>query len=196
MTASDTRPDGIPLPGPPGRPGMRPRDRRIVQAIALTCAMAAMLVLPWLDETENVRKSLKPPEKVTTVPEGRIGELAGAQWKIFDRRTAAPLGTAQDGETRSDVVELRLEVAVRPSDAASAKAVGSYGLRYRFRDGDGRTWFANGFRRTEPKAGVAMRVTVRGTVPRSKAEALQLQIQEPKESRKLGAPLASLRFVH
>ncbi|NVI92446.1 hypothetical protein [Actinomadura sp. BRA 177] len=75
MTASDTQPDGIPLPG---RPGMRPRDRRIVQAIALMCAMAAMLVLPWADETENVKKSLKPPEKITTVPEGQIGDLVGA----------------------------------------------------------------------------------------------------------------------
>ena len=186
MTASDTRPDGIPLPG---RPGMRPRDRRIVQAIALTCAMAAMLVLPWADETEHVRKSLKPPEKVTTVPEGRIGELAGAQWKIYDRRTAAPLGS------RGDVVELRLQVAVRPSDAAAAKTVGSYGLQYRLHDGDGREWSADGLRTGEPKAGVALRITVKGTVPRSKADALELRIQAPEASRKPGDPPASLRFA-
>ncbi|WP_396449948.1 hypothetical protein [Actinomadura sp.] len=187
MTATDTRPDGIPLPR---RPGMRPRDRRIVQAIALVCAMAAMLVVPWADETRNVRRALKPPEKVTTVPEGRIGELAGAQWKVVDRRTAAPLGQRQ-----GDVVELRLEVAVRPSDAASAKAVGSYGLAYRLRDDEGRTWFAGGLQTAEPTPGVAQRVTVKGTVPRTKADALELVIQAPKETRRPGAPQASLRFA-
>jgi hypothetical protein len=171
---------------------MRPRDRRIVQAIALVCAMAAMLVLPWVDETENVKKSLKPPEKTTTVPEGQIGDLVGAQWKVFDRRTAAPIGDNGQG----DVVELQLAVAVRPSDADSAKAVGSYGLQYRLHDGDGHEWFANGVRTAEPKAGVAMRITVKATVPRSKADALDLQIRAPKESRRQGDPLASLRFAH
>lgn len=190
MTASETRPDGIPLPDLSGRSGMRPRDRRVVQAVALVCAMAAMLVIPWADETGLVRDSLKPPEKVTTLPEGQIGELVGAQWKIFDRRTAAPLGDQGGG----DVVELRMELAVRPADDASAKAVGSYGLQYRFHDGDGRVWFANALRTAEPKAGVAMRVTVRGTVPRAKADELELRIQAPKETRKQGTPLASLRF--
>ncbi len=84
------------------------------------------------------------------------------------------------------MVELQLAVAVRPSDAESAKAVGSYGLRYRLHDGDGREWFANGVRTAEPKAGVAMRITVKATVPRSKAGALDLQIQAPKESRQQG----------
>ncbi|GAA1807369.1 hypothetical protein [Actinomadura chokoriensis] len=188
MTASDTRPDGIPLPG---RPGMRPRDRRIVQAIALVCAMAAMLAIPWADETSTIRKSLKPPEKVTTVPEGRIGELVGAKWKVYDRRVTEPL----TGKDQGDVVELRLAVAVRPSDAASAKAVGSYGLQYRLQDGDGRAWSANGIRTEEPKAGVATRITVRGTVPRAKADALELRIQAPKETRKPEDPLPSLRFA-
>ncbi|MFA1550821.1 hypothetical protein [Actinomadura chokoriensis] len=196
MTASDTRPDGIPLPG---RPGIRPRDRRIVQAIALVCAMAAMLVVPWADETRMVRKSLKPPEKVTTVPEGRIGELVGAKWKIIDRRTAVPLGGGTQGGAQDagqgDVVELRLELAVRPSDDASAKAVGSYGLSYRLLDDDGHEWSATGAPSTQPKAGVAMGITVKGTVPRAKADALELQIQAPKETRKQGAPLVSLRFV-
>ncbi|MEU5991307.1 hypothetical protein ABZ806_20255 [Spirillospora sp. NPDC047418] len=188
MTASDTRPDGIPLPG---RPGIRPRDRRIVQAIALVCATAAMLAIPWADETGTVRKFLKPPEKVTTVPEGQIGELAGAQWKVFDRKVAEPLG----GKGQGDIVELRLAVAVRPSDAAAAKAVGSYGLQYRLHDDDGHAWFASGVRTTEPKAGVALRITVKGTVPRAKADALELRIQAPKETRKPEDPLASLRFA-
>ncbi|NKZ02442.1 hypothetical protein [Actinomadura latina] len=186
MTASDTRPDGIPLPG---RPGMRPRDLRIVQAVALVCAVSAMLVLPWADETDKVRKFLKPPEKVTTVREGQVGKLAGAQWKVVDRRTAAPLGDRQ-----GEVVELQLDVAVRPSDAAGVKAVGSYGLAYRLRDDDGRTWSADGLRTTEPKAGVALRITVKGTVPRTEADALELEIQAPKETRKAGDPLPSLRF--
>ncbi|QKW33596.1 hypothetical protein HUT06_05770 [Actinomadura sp. NAK00032] len=190
MTASDTRPDGIPLPDLSER-RMRPRDRRVVQAIALVCAMAAMLVIPWADETDLMRDSLKPPEKVTALPEGRIGELVGAKWKVLDRRTAAPLGDRQSG---GDVVELRLKLAVRPSDAASAKAVGSYGLRYRFHDGDGRVWFAVGLRTAEPKAGVAMGITVKATVPRAKADELELHIQAPKETRKPGGPLASLRF--
>jgi hypothetical protein len=188
MTATDTRPDGIPIPG---RPGIRPRDRRIVQAIALVCAMAAMLAIPWADETDTVRKYLKPPEKVTTVQEGQIGELAGAKWKVFDRRVAEPPG----GRDRGDVVELQLALAVRPSDAAGAKAVGSYGLQYRLQDHEGHEWFASGLQTTEPKAGVAMRITVKGTVPRAKADVAELRIQAPKETRKPEDPLASLRFA-
>lgn len=191
MTASETRPDGIPLPDLSGRSGMRPRDRRIVQAIALVCAMAAMLAIPWADETSTIRKFLKPPEKVTTVPEGQIGELAGAKWKVYDRRVTEPL----TGKGQGDVVELQLALAVRPSDAAGAKAVGSYGLQYRLHDGDGHEWFANGIRTAEPKAGVAMRITVKGTVPRAKADALELRIQAPKETRKPEDPLPSLRFA-
>ncbi|MEU8345949.1 hypothetical protein SAMN05443665_102174 [Actinomadura meyerae] len=190
MTASDTRPDGIPLPDLRQRSGMRPRDRRIAQAIALVCAVAAMLVIPWVDETNLMHASVKPPEKVTTLPEGQIGELAGAKWKVFDRRTAAPLGNRQGG----DVVELRLELAVRPADAAAAKAVGSYGLQFRFHDDDGRQWTATALRTGEPKAGVAMRITVKGTVPRAKADRLELRIRAPKETLKQGDPLVSLRF--
>ncbi|WP_433229347.1 hypothetical protein [Actinomadura formosensis] len=187
MTASVTRPDGIPLPG---RSRMRPRDRRIVEAIALGCAMSALLALQWVDETDKVRRFLKPPEKVTTVPEGRLGVLVGAKWKILDRRTAEPLGGG-----RGDVVELRLDLGVLPSDDASAKAVGSYGLAYRLQDDDGREWSAAGLTTAPPKAGVAMRITVRGTVPRAKADSLELRIQAPKETRKKPEdPLASLRF--
>ena len=189
MTAADTHPDGIPLPTPSDRSRLRPRDRRVVQAIALVCAMSAYLVVHWADDTRTVRKNLDPPEKVTTVAEGQIGELAGARWKVFGRQKAAPLGKAQ-----GDVTELRLQLAVRPSDAASAKAVGAYGLVYRFRDDDGRAWSATALRTREPAAGVAMAVTVRGTVPRAMADSLELEIRAPKTSRKPGAPQASLRF--
>ncbi|TDD80517.1 hypothetical protein E1293_20610 [Actinomadura darangshiensis] len=189
MTASDTRPDGIPLPG---RSGIRPRDRRIVEAIALVCAVSALLVLQWKDEDGNVRKNLKPPEKVTTVAEGQIGELVGAQWKIYGRATGEPLGAKPQG----DVTELRLKLAVRPSDAASAKAVGSYGLGFRLHDGDGHEWSATALKTGEPRAGVAMGFTVRGTVPRAKADELELEIQAPKTARKPGGAQPSLRFSH
>jgi hypothetical protein len=187
VTASDTRPDGIPITG---RSRMRPRDRRVVQAMALVCAVSAILVVQWADEANSVKKNLKPPEKVTTVPEGQIGELAGAKWKIYGRQKAEPL------RKTGDVTELRLQLAVRPSDAASAKAVGSYGLSYRLYDGDGHQWSATGLSRSQARAGVAMGITVRGTVPRSKADSLELEIRAPATSRKPGEPLPSLRFSH
>lgn len=190
MTTTDTRPDGIPLPGRPRRPGIRPRDRRVVEAIALLCVVSTLLVLQWKDETNNVQKNLKPPEKVTTVPEGRIGELVGAQWKIYGREKGEPLGA----RTQGDVTELRLKLAVRPSDAASAKAVGSYGLGFRLHDDDGHEWSATAVKAGEPRAGVAMGFTVKGTVPRAKADELELEIRAPKTARKPGAAQPSLRF--
>lgn len=190
MTAAETRPQPIIGPEPEQQTGrLRPLDRRVLQAIALVCAVPAILVLNWVDETNNVQKNLKPPEKVVSVQPGQIGELVGAQWKVVDRRQARPL-TADSG----DVVELRLIVAVRPGDAASAKTVGSYGLVYELLDDDGRTWSAMGIRAGQPRPGVAARVTVKGTVPRAKADALELRVQAPKTSRKDGEPLPSLRF--
>ncbi|SPT51083.1 MULTISPECIES: hypothetical protein [Actinomadura] len=188
MTASETRPDGIPLPDAPERSRIRPKDRRVAEAIALVCAVATLLAVQWADEANSVRKNLKPPEKVTTVPEGQIGELAGAKWRIYGRQKAEPL------QKTGDVTELRVQLAVRPGDAASAKAVGSYGLVYRLLDGRGREWSALGQRTGEPRAGVAMGVTVKGTVPRSMADSLELEIRAPKTSRKPGEPQVSLRF--
>ena len=43
---------------------------------------------------------------------------------------------------------------------------------------------------------LAMGITVRGTVPRSKADSLELEIRAPATSRKPGEPLPSLRFSH
>ncbi|TYB40863.1 hypothetical protein [Actinomadura chibensis] len=193
MTAAETRPQPIIRPDSEEETGrLRPLDRRILQAIALVCAVSAILVIQWKDERNNVQKNLKPPEKVTSVREGQIGELVGAQWKVMGRQTARPL-TGGDG---NDVVELRMTVAVRPGDAASAKSVDSYGLTYRFLDDEGREWSALGIKDGAPRPGVPMRVTVRGTVPRTKADSLDLQVRPPKLERKQGEPLVSLRFEH
>ncbi|WP_147339580.1 hypothetical protein [Actinomadura spongiicola] len=190
MTAAETRPQPIVQVEAEDERGLRPLDRRIVQAIALVCAVSTFLAVQWLDETNNVRKHLEPPEKVSTVGPGQIGELVGAQWKVMGREEGRPLGGGSN-----DVTELRLAVVVRPGDAASAKAVGSYGLVYRFVDDEGREWSAMGSRVGEPRPGVAVRVTVKGTVPRTMAGSLELVIRAPKTERKgQGDPRPSLRF--
>ncbi|MFG2084947.1 MULTISPECIES: hypothetical protein [unclassified Spirillospora] len=209
MTADDTRPDLPAVPpefGPPEseetpepeetrESRLRPLDRRVLQAIALLCAVPAILALHWVDETNNIEKNLKPPETVTTVPPGKVGELVGARWMILKRATAQPRpGGAEPGS--NGVTELRLTVGVRPGDAASAKTVGSYGLAFRFVDDEGREWTAVKAGGQEPRAGTAMLVTVKGTVPRAKADSLDLEIRAPKTSRKEGEPLPSLRFEH
>ncbi|MDL4814915.1 hypothetical protein [Actinomadura opuntiae] len=186
-----TNPD---LPRVTPEPRMRPRDRRIVQALALTALVPAFLVLKWTDETHSVQKNLKPPEKVTTVPNGATGTLAGAQWKVAGRQVRAPLafGSRPKDDT---VTELQVVLAVRPDDAAAAKTVGAYGFVYTFTDGGGRSWSATGLTAGTPQQGAVTRLTVRGTVPRSEAATLALRVQAPKTSRKPGAPLPSLRFA-
>ncbi|MER6816312.1 hypothetical protein ABT299_44215 [Spirillospora sp. NPDC000708] len=188
-----TNPD---LPAIPARPRsrLRPRDRRVIQALALTALLPALLVLKWMDETDSVEKNLKPPEKVTDVPRGATGTLVGARWKVVARQTAAPpsFGTKPKDGT---VTELQVVLAVRPDDAAAAKAVGSYGIVYTFTDGDGRSWSATGLAAGTARPGTVGRVTVRGTVPRTVAVALALRVQAPKASRKQGTPLPSLRFA-
>ncbi|GAA2168825.1 hypothetical protein [Actinomadura napierensis] len=186
-----TNPD---LPRVTPAPRLRPRDRRIVQALALTALLPAFLVLKWTDETDSMQKNLKPPEKVTTVPNGATGTLAGAQWKAVARQARAPLafGTKPKDDT---VTELQVVLAVRPDDAAAAKTIGSYGFVYTFTDGGGRSWSANGLAAGTPRPGAVTRLTVRGTVPRTEAAALALRVQAPKTSRKSGKPLPSLRFA-
>ncbi|MEU9025154.1 hypothetical protein [Actinomadura sp. NPDC048394] len=188
-----TNPD-LPAIPPRARPRLRPRDRRIVQALALTALLPALLVLKWVDETNSVEKNLKPPEKVTDVPHGATGSLMGAQWKVVARQATAPLsfGTKPKDDT---VTQLQVVLAVRPGDAAAAKAIGSYGVVYTFTDGDGRSWSATGLAAGTPRAGAVARLTVRGTVPRTMAAALALRVQAPKASRKPGTPLPSLRFA-
>ncbi|TDD31443.1 hypothetical protein E1287_26360 [Actinomadura sp. KC06] len=197
MTAAETRPQPIvqaePEPEPEERPErLRPLDRRILQALALICAVPAFLALQWVDETNGIQKNLKPPEKVTSVQPGQVGEMLGAQWKEIGRQQAPPLAK----DDLNDVVDLRVGVAVRPRDAASAKSVGSYGIVYRLVDGEGREWSAMATSPGAPRAGVAMRIVVKGTVPRAKADSLELVIQAPKTSRKGEDPLPSLRFEH
>lgn len=215
MTAEDTSPDLFPpIPPEPGETArgaaaeaadtdgaeearesrLRPLDRRILQALALLCAVPVLLAVHWVDEVNNIEKNLKPPEKTVTVPPDGIGELVGARWKVMKRETARPL--AGGAEQQGDVTELRLAVGVRPGDAASAKAIGSYGLVYRLVDGEGREWSAAATTAgRQPRAGVASLITVKGTVPRAKAESLELEIQAPKTSRQEGEPLLSLRFA-
>lgn len=192
MTAAETRPQPVVRDEAAGTGRLRPLDRRVLQAIALVCAVSAFLVLQWVDETNNVEKNLKPPEKVVAVEPGQIGELVGARWKVIRRKQARPL--TSDASNANDVTELRLAVAVRPGDAASAEAVGSYGLVYRLLDDDGREWSTLATKEAEPRPGVAMLITVKGTVPRTKADSLELEIQAPKAARKRSEPLLSLRF--
>ncbi|MWA04520.1 hypothetical protein F8568_029905 [Actinomadura sp. LD22] len=191
-----TNPDLPPIPPRTSRtrPRLRPRDRRVIQALALTALLPAFLVLKWTDETDSVQKSLKPPEKVTDVPQGATGTLMGAQWKVVARQATAPpsFGTKPKDDT---VTQLQVVLAVRPGDAAAAKAIGSYGVGYTFTDGGGRSWSATGLVAGTPRAGTAGRLTVRGTVPRTLAAALALKVQAPKASRKPGTPLPSLRFA-
>ncbi|WP_242909103.1 hypothetical protein [Actinomadura terrae] len=183
-------------PDPPARTGLPLRDRRVVQAIALGTLLPALLTLHWVDETHNVRSGLKPEEKVTTVPRGAAGELAGARWQVVDRRTAAPLVTPPSGAPSGavEVAELRVTLSVVPKDAASAKAVGAYGIVYRLRDGDGHVWAATGLDTGTARPGVPVRITVRGTVPRAKADLLALEVRPPAYPRPKG-PLPSLRFA-
>lgn len=196
MTAADTSPDLFPPippePGPAREPRLRPLERRILQAVALLCAVSALLAVQWADERNNVEKNLKPPEKVVTVQPDTVGEFLGARWMALKRETARPLaGGAQQG----DVAELRFTVGVRPDDAAAVQLVGAYDLGYRFVDGEGREWSASGaVAGRRPQAGVSSLITVRGTVPRSKADSLKLEIRAPKSARKAGDPLLSLRF--
>jgi hypothetical protein len=187
----ETNPD---LPRVTRRPRIRPRDRRIVQAIALATLLPAFLGLKWMDEADSVQKNLKPPEKVTTVPHGQTGTLADAQWKVVARQARAPIA-AGTGPQDDGTTELQVVLAVRPADAAAAKTIGSYGITYFFTDGDGRMWSATGLAAGTPRAGAPARLTVRSTVPRTKAAELALLVKAPKASRRPGRPLPSLRFA-
>lgn len=196
MSVEDTSPDLFPpiASEPEGgrRPGLRPVERRVLQAVALVCAVSALLALHWLDERDNVEKNLKPPEETAAARPDAIAEFLGSRWKVLKYETSQPFGSAA---AQGDVTDLRVSVGVRPDSAEAAKTAGSYGLVYRFADDEGHQWSA--LARVvgkPPQAGVASLITVSGTVPRSKADSLELVIQQPKASRKQGRPLLSLRF--
>lgn len=204
MSVEDTSPDLFPPIGADSkgesedgskdgnRRGLRPRERRALQAVALLCAVATLLSLQWLDEARTAEKNLKPPEKTVTAKPDAIADFLDARWKVLKYDTAQPLGSTS---YQGDVTELRLWVGVRPNTAEAARTVGSFGLVYRFTDDGGRHWTALGtVTGKPPQAGVASLITVRGTVPRSKADSLELEIRQPQASRKPGRPLLSLRF--
>ncbi|MFC6933492.1 hypothetical protein ACFQHO_26195 [Actinomadura yumaensis] len=165
---------------------MRARDRRIVQAIALITVLPALLVLHWVDDVHNVRKNLEPPVKAATVARGASGTLGGAEWRLQQRQAAPGPGP--------DTASLRLVLAVRPLDAAGVKLLGSYGLTYRLRDGDGHEWSAAGLALGTPRVGAWARVTVSASVPRSKTGSVALEVRPPAYRRTKGA-LPSLRFA-
>src|SRR5690606_12845444 len=125
MTLDDTSPDLMPpiRPEPKrrGGSGLRPHERRALQAVALLCALSALLSLRWRVGANSGKKTLVPTDKVIAVPPRELGELMGASWKVMKRETARPLaGGSEQGPAQGDVVELRFWVGVRPGDAASA----------------------------------------------------------------------------
>lgn len=166
--------------------GLRARDRRIVQVIALVTVLPALLVLHWVDDVHNVRKNLEPPVKATTVARGASGTLGGAEWRLQQRQAMPGPGP--------DAASLRLVLNVRPLDAAGVKLLGSYGLTYRLRDGDGHEWSAAGLALGTPRVGAWARVTVSASVPRSRTGSVALEVRPPAYQRTKGA-LPSLRFA-
>ena len=69
-------------------PLMTPRDRRVIQAVALLSLVPLLLVLQWVDKSGGARRLGPPQEKAVEVPKGGTGELAGAQWRQVDRRSS------------------------------------------------------------------------------------------------------------
>lgn len=165
------------------------RDRRVLEGIALTMVVPALLAFHWVDETRNVRGHLDPPERVTVVAKNGIGQLAGVRWRVLERRSAAPLR----GPSGPDVTELRIAMILRPVDAAGAKAA-AFGVEYRLVDGEERHWSATGLVSGTPRVRVVSRLTVRGTVPRAKAEALSLEVR-PRPGTQPKGTLPLLRFA-
>ncbi|MFG2006566.1 hypothetical protein ACGFNU_46215 [Spirillospora sp. NPDC048911] len=171
---------------PPRREWLRSGERRFIEVIALVCLASLLLGFHWVESHDEVRKVFEPPEKVTSVARGAPGVLAGIEWRVTGRTVDPPL-TGADPE----VAQLRLTLAARPLDAAGAKAIKGYGIGYRVRDSEGHWWDASGL----PRASTPNQITVRATVPRSKADSVTLEILAPREPEKRGAPRPSLRFA-
>ncbi|WP_233618042.1 hypothetical protein, partial [Actinomadura sp. WAC 06369] len=185
-------------PRPDGRDGeasaerrrtwLGPRARRVVEVCVLAVLLPGLLGLYWVDETGRA-ESLEPPVKVSSVARGKIGELVGARWTVYKRESAP-----QGGPAGQDAVQLQVVLAVKAQDAKSAKTVGGYGMEFRFVGRDGREWTADASKPPQVTPGQAFPITVRGTVPRARAESLALVVRPPESERRGADPLPSLRF--
>ncbi|KAB2347809.1 hypothetical protein [Actinomadura rudentiformis] len=171
---------------PPRREWLRGGERRFIEVIVLVCLASLLLGLRWVDSKDAVRKTFQPPEQVTSVARGAPGVLADIEWRVTGRTAGRALG-----ERDPEVAELRLTLTARPLNAAGMKAIRGYGISYRVLDAEGREWDATGL----PRPGAPYQVTVRATVPRSKADSLTLEVLAPRDVERRGAPRPSLRFA-
>lgn len=158
-----------------------------MEVLALVCLLPAFLGVQWLDET-NRAESLEPPVKVSSIADGKVGELVGARWTLGERKITPRKAAGQD------VAELQVALGVKAPTAESAKKVGGYGMEFRFVDEQGREWTARASPTGQVPVGKVHVFTLRGTVPRAKAESLAVVVRPPKTERKGAAPLPSLRF--
>lgn len=186
--AADDSADGSAGAARPRR-RMRPADRRFLQAMALVTLLPALVGLHWLDDTRTIQQRLERPEKPTTVAKDKVGVLADTRW-LFVRRTVAQAPLNPD----PNVAEVRMVVAIKPLTEAGAKTVGSFGMSYRLRDDEGHIWSATALPSSTPRAGAITLLTVRGVLPRAKAQTATLEVRPPTTYRPK-EPLPSLRFA-
>ncbi|GAA2615508.1 hypothetical protein SMC26_25075 [Actinomadura fulvescens] len=170
----------------PRREWLRGGERRFIEVIVLVCLASLLLSLRWVESQDTVRKAFEPPDKVTSVAGGGSGVLADIEWRVTNRTVGQALG-GKDPE----VAELRLTLIARPLGPAGMKTIKGFGIGYRLRDPDDRVWDAAGMAR--PNA--PYQITVRATVPRSKAGSLSLEVQAPRDLKQRGAPRPLLRFA-
>ncbi|MGI5166767.1 hypothetical protein ACQEU3_20685 [Spirillospora sp. CA-253888] len=173
---------------PEPEPLMTPRDRRVIQAVALVSLVPLLLVVQWVDRSGGARRLGPPQERAVDVPRGGAGELAGAQWRQVDRLASnrPPLGGP------ADAAEMRVVLAVRPRTEGAVKTV-SYGTTYRLRDAEGHVWSATGTAAPR-RPGAPIQITVRAVVPRAKLRSLILEIRPPAHPPPKG-PRPLLRFA-
>ncbi|MFB4317492.1 hypothetical protein [Actinomadura sp. 21ATH] len=189
-----TRPDpaseAAPAETEERRQVLSPRDRRVLEAIALITLIPVLLSLRWIVDDDLADKVTRDrPEKVTTVPRGTIATWNNVRWRLYAQSVAGPpLGQGPE------VAELRLAVAVKPMNDAGAKLLTSYGLGYRVTDSEGHVWSGRGSTLTQPRPGAATRLTVTVALPRSKANSVALEVRPPEHSQPKG-PLPLLRFA-
>ncbi|MEW2358898.1 hypothetical protein [Spirillospora sp. NPDC029432] len=169
---------------------LSPRDRRVLEAIALITLVPVLLSLRWIvDDNLADRVAQDRPEKVTTVPRGTVATWNDVRWRLYAQSVAGPpLGQGPE------VAELRLAVAVKPMNDAGAKLLTSYGLGYRVTDAEGHVWTGRGSTLTPPRPGAATKLTVTVALPRSKANSVALEVRPPEQPRQKG-PLPLLRFA-